>query len=212
MTREYLLYGLGFLAQMLFGLRMVSQWVSSEIAGYSVSPTFFWKTSLVAAILFLIYGVLRTDIVIVTGQSLSYYIYLRNLQLKDEFPHMSHAVLYAAVILPIPILLWAFLYRNDAVWFSWQLPELYQLLLVTGLAGQFLLNLRFFIQWLYAERFHVSFFPPMFWILSWIGALMVMTYALYRGDPVLSLAQMLALLVYTRNIVLNRKSMHAGTV
>jgi lipid-A-disaccharide synthase-like uncharacterized protein len=212
MTSEYWLYGLGFLAQMLFGLRMVSQWISSEIAGYSVSPTFFWKMSLLAAIIFLIYGVLRTDIVIVIGQSLSYYIYLRNLRLKDEWSRMSHAVRYSSVILPIPIILWAFLYRDGTVWFSWQLPKLYQLLMVAGLTGQFLLSLRFFIQWLYAERFQVSFFPPVFWILSWIGAFMVMTYALYRGDPVLSLSQMLALLVYSRNIALNRKSIHAGAV
>lgn len=212
MTSEYLIYGLGFLAQMLFGLRMVSQWISSEIAGYSVSPTFFWKSSLIAALLFLIYGILRKDFVIVIGQSLSYIIYLRNLQLKDEFRRMSYAVRYGSIILPIVILLWGFLYRDDTLWLSWQVADLYQLLLVTGLAGQFLLSLRFFIQWFYAERFHASFFPPVFWILSWIGAFMVMTYALYRRDPVLSLSQILALLVYTRNIALSRKSMHARAI
>lgn len=208
MSSEYFLYALGFLAQMLFGLRMISQWISSEIAGYSVSPSFFWKTSLAAATLFLIYGVLRTDIVIVIGQFLSYYIYLRNLQLKGEFRDVPRTIRYASIIVPIPILLWAFIYRNDSVWFSWQLPKLYQVLLIAGLVGQFLLSLRFIIQWMYAERFHISFFPPVFWILSWMGAAMVMIYALYRRDPVLSLAQMLALLVYTRNIFLNRKLAH----
>lgn len=68
---------------MLFGIRIVIQWWIAEKRRESVSPSLFWKFSLAGSAIFLVYGILRTDIVIIVGQIISYVIYIRNLQLKE---------------------------------------------------------------------------------------------------------------------------------
>src|SRR5688572_30965893 len=83
--QKYGIYGLGFFAQSIFGARLVVQLFLSEKKGKVVSPTIFWQLSLMASFLFLIYGIIRNDLVIIIGQTLSYFIYIRNLQLKNEW-------------------------------------------------------------------------------------------------------------------------------
>jgi lipid-A-disaccharide synthase-like uncharacterized protein len=50
-----------------------------------VSPALYWQVSLAGSFIVLVYGVLRKDPVIILGQILSYYIYIRNLQLKQRW-------------------------------------------------------------------------------------------------------------------------------
>ncbi len=78
----YLILGLGMVAQALFAARFIVQLTKSELAGKVVSPIVFWQLSLLASLLLVIYGFLRNDIVIIGGQAVTYYIYIRNLQLK----------------------------------------------------------------------------------------------------------------------------------
>ena len=73
---------LGFLGQGLFSLRMVWQWLASEIAGESIVPLGFWYCSLGGGILLLIYAIQRHDLVFTLGQSTGVLVYLRNLQLN----------------------------------------------------------------------------------------------------------------------------------
>ncbi|QLH33449.1 MAG: lipid-A-disaccharide synthase N-terminal domain-containing protein [Cyclobacteriaceae bacterium] len=87
--RTYWIFGVGFLAQLLFGIRIVIQWWIAEKRRESVSPSLFWKFSLAGSAIFLVYGILRTDIVIIVGQIISYVIYIRNLQLKGDWPKLS---------------------------------------------------------------------------------------------------------------------------
>ena len=76
----------GVIAQLLFGLRFVVQWIASERAGRSVLPLTFWFFSMGGGVLTLIYGLARRDGVIIIGQALSIFIYIRNLMLifKEE--------------------------------------------------------------------------------------------------------------------------------
>ena len=69
--QKYWIYGLGFFAQSMFGVRLIVQLFHSERKGKIVSPTIFWQISLFASFLFLIYGVLRDDIIIILGQTVS---------------------------------------------------------------------------------------------------------------------------------------------
>ena len=69
----------GIVAQLLFGARFVVQWIASERAGRSVMPLMFWFFSMGGGVLTLIYGIARRDGVIIIGQALSVFIYLRNL-------------------------------------------------------------------------------------------------------------------------------------
>ncbi len=71
----------GIVAQLLFGARFVVQWIASERAGRSVMPLTFWFFSMGGGVLTLIYGIARRDGVIIIGQALSVFIYLRNLSL-----------------------------------------------------------------------------------------------------------------------------------
>ncbi|MXU66745.1 lipid-A-disaccharide synthase N-terminal domain-containing protein [Oceanomicrobium pacificus] len=71
--------GLG--AQMMFSMRFIIQWLSSEKQGKSVVPVAFWWFSLTGGLLLLVYGIYRGEIVIILGQSTGIFIYARNLWL-----------------------------------------------------------------------------------------------------------------------------------
>ncbi|WP_395450788.1 lipid-A-disaccharide synthase N-terminal domain-containing protein [Aminobacter sp. UC22_36] len=72
---------LGFLAQGLFTMRFVVQWLASERAKRSVVPIAFWFFSLGGGALLLIYAIKRQDPVFIAGQGLGLFIYIRNLWL-----------------------------------------------------------------------------------------------------------------------------------
>ncbi|ODA67366.1 lipid-A-disaccharide synthase [Methyloligella halotolerans] len=72
--------------------------------------------------------------------------------------------------------------------------------LVVGFAAQMMFAMRFLIQWVYTERARESVVPEAFWYFSLVGGLMLLTYAVYRGDPVFILGQAMGLVVYSRNL------------
>ncbi len=69
-----------------------------------------------------------------------------------------------------------------------------------GFLGQFLFFLRFFFQWVVSERKKESVIPLSFWYLSIGGGLILLSYALYRRDPVFILGQSLGVFIYARNL------------
>ncbi|MBT8196461.1 MAG: lipid-A-disaccharide synthase N-terminal domain-containing protein, partial [Bacteroidia bacterium] len=97
---DSVIYAIGFIAQILFSSRLLVQWIKSEKAGKVLSPTLFWKLSLLASCTLIVYGVLRQDIVIILGQAVSYYNYIRNLRLKREWLKFSFNVRFIALVLP----------------------------------------------------------------------------------------------------------------
>ncbi len=72
---------LGIAGQLLFAMRFIVQWLASERAGRSVVPLAFWFFSIGGASIVLAYGLHQRDPVIILGQSLSFFIYIRNLVL-----------------------------------------------------------------------------------------------------------------------------------
>ena len=70
---------LGYLAQVMFTMRFVVQWIASERAGKSVMPTAFWIFSIGGGLLLLVYALYRKDPVFIAGQALGLFIYVRNL-------------------------------------------------------------------------------------------------------------------------------------
>lgn len=75
-----------------------------------------------------------------------------------------------------------------------------------GLLGQTLFSARFLIQWLASERVRQSIIPTAFWWLSLAGGATLLTYAIWRRDPVFILGQGAGLFVYIRNLMLIRQS------
>jgi lipid-A-disaccharide synthase-like uncharacterized protein len=72
---------LGFVAQALFTMRFVVQWLASERAKRSVVPVAFWFFSLGGGTLLLVYAIQRQDPVFIAGQGMGLFIYIRNLWL-----------------------------------------------------------------------------------------------------------------------------------
>ena len=189
---------LGFSAQGLFSARMLIQWILSEKARKVVSPTIYWQLSLLASILFSIYGWLRGDFVIILGQIFSYYIYIWNLNSKNHWKDIYPALRIIILCIPIAALCYV-LYNTDAssdrLFNHISLP-----LLLFGSAGQIIFTFRFVYQWWYSRSKGESVLPFTFWMLSLIGSLITIIYAIYRKDLVLIIGQSVGFLTYSRNM------------
>ncbi|MFT5388037.1 MAG: lipid-A-disaccharide synthase-like uncharacterized protein [Candidatus Omnitrophota bacterium] len=72
---------IGFVGQLIFGLRFLIQWISSERKGESVIPMAFWYCSIVGSIILLSYAIHRQDPVFIFGQMFGCIVYFRNLKL-----------------------------------------------------------------------------------------------------------------------------------
>ena len=70
---------LGFIAQAMFTMRFVVQWIASERARASVIPVAFWFFSVGGGVLLLIYALYRRDPVFIAGQGFGLLVYIRNL-------------------------------------------------------------------------------------------------------------------------------------
>jgi hypothetical protein len=62
--------------------------------------------------------------------------------------------------------------------------------LAIGFLGQGLFFMRFFVQWLASERKGKSHIPISFWYFSLGGSMILLTYAIYRLDPVFICGQL----------------------
>lgn len=208
---NWLVFGIGFLAQLLFSGRLIVQWILSEKSKRVVTPSLFWKLSLLASFLLFVYGHLRDDFAIMLGQALTYYIYIRNLQLQGEWKKAPKILQWFLLIFPIFIVVYAYnngeydlqkLFQNDAIPF-W--------LLLLGIVSQLLFTFRFIYQWMYSEKTKTSQLPVGFWRLSVLGASLILTYAIFRKDPVLFVGHIAGLIIYIRNIFIWKKQVDANT-
>jgi len=69
-----------------------------------------------------------------------------------------------------------------------------------GLIGQAMFSMRFVLQWLASEKQKKSVIPITFWYFSIAGSLILLSYAIYRRDPVFILGQSFGMFVYLRNL------------
>ena len=206
------IFSIGFLAQFLFFGRTILQWFKSEHEGEVISPRIFWQLSLVASLLMLLYGILRKDFSIILGQLLVYYIYVRNLQLKNAWKTIPLFIRILAVFMPVVILTWLILGETYSISSIIGNEDVQSWLLIWGSAGQIIFTFRFIYQWIYSEKEKESVLPLCFWIFSTLGSMMIFVYSIFRLDPVLFLAHSLGLFMYIRNILIyfGRKSILSG--
>lgn len=71
-------FGLGFLGQGLFGLRLLIQWIVSERLRRSVVPSAFWYLSVPAGLLLFAYALWRHDLVFSINEGVCSLIFMRN--------------------------------------------------------------------------------------------------------------------------------------
>lgn len=197
-----LVYIIGFLAQIFFSARILIQWILSEKAKEIVSPSIFWILSIAGSYLLFIYGWCRDDFSIILGQIISYYIYIWNLNAKGIWKKVH--MLLRIVLVITPVVACAYLLREPEVFFNqfFRNENIPIWLLVFGSAGQVIFTLRFIYQWAYSYRRHVSTLPIGFWIISLTGSAIIVSYGIFRLDPVLILGQSTGFVAYTRNIIL----------
>src|SRR5438094_10676631 len=69
---------LGYVAQILFTMRFVVQWIASERAGKMVMPIAFWFFSIGGGLLLLVYALYIRDPVFSLGQLFGLFVYLQN--------------------------------------------------------------------------------------------------------------------------------------
>lgn len=202
---SWLIYSVGFFAQLLFSGRLILQWVLSEKSKKVLTPSLFWWLSLLASFLLFVYGYLREDFAIMLGQTLTYFIYIRNLQLQGQWKKTPKSLQWFLFLFPVIIVIYSFnnnsydidkLFRNDAIplW-----------LLAWGSIAQIIFTLRFVYQWLYSEKNKASSLPFGFWLLSLVGSIMILIYAVFRKDPVLLVGHLMGAIIYIRNIAILKK-------
>lgn len=210
MSSGWLSYGLfvyviGFSAQILFSARLLVQWIQSERVKKVLTPELFWELSLMASFLLFVYGWLRDDFAIMLGQSITYFIYIRNMQLQGSWRRIPTFLQIFLWLFPLFVVLYS--YNNNEIDMHrlFKNEEIPLLLLLWGSIGQILFTFRFVYQWIYSERIKESHLPFGFWILSLTGSLMILSYAVFRKDPVLLLGQLFGFIIYIRNIIIGLK-------
>ncbi|MDY6801466.1 MAG: lipid-A-disaccharide synthase N-terminal domain-containing protein [Bacteroidota bacterium] len=198
-------YIIGFVAQILFSARLLLQWIQSEKVKKVLTPVIFWQLSLIASFLLFVYGWIRDDFAIILGQTITYFIYIRNMQIQSSWKNFHWVFRVILILLPLTIIVYSFynnqtdldrLFRNEDIPFK---------LLLWGSMGQIIFTFRFVYQWIYSERKKESSLPFGFWLLSLIGSLMILSYAVIRKDPVLFLGQLFGFIIYFRNIIIGLK-------
>ena len=202
---NWIIYSVGFFAQLLFSGRLILQWIISEKNKKVLTPSLFWKLSLIASFLLFVYGYLREDFAIMMGQALTYFIYIRNLQLQGEWQKAPKWLQWFLWIFPVLLVIYSYnnnsydidkFFRNEAIPLG---------LLIWGSVAQIIFTLRFIYQWIYSEKNKESTLPFGFWLLSLIGSIMILIYAILRKDPVLLVGHLMGSAIYFRNILLLKK-------
>ena len=196
------IFAIGFLAQLLFSARLISQWFLSEKAKKVETPVLFWKLSLLASIVLFTYGYLREDLAIMLGQFLIYGIYWRNLHLMEEWHKRN--VLFKILVIAFPFFISAYIIFFGTLQWSdlFKSENITGLLIALGILGQIVYTSRFFYQWYFSEKNQESSLPLGFWILSLIGSILLFTYGIFRHDPVLIAAHFFGAIIYMRDIYL----------
>ena len=85
-------------------------------------------------------------------------------------------------------------------------PE--QIWIGVGFLGQALFGSRMLVQWIVSEREGRSVVPTVFWYISIAGGVVLLSYAIYRADPVFIFGQAAGSMVYLRNIYFIHREKH----
>ena len=202
----WIVIGIGAIAQILFSSRLLLQWILSEKHRKVLTPVLFWEFSLLASFLLFVYGYLRDDFAIMLGQTVTYYIYIRNMQFQHQWEKLPKA--FRVFIYVFPLLILAYGYNNGIYDRKnlFENEDIAPWLFVLGIISQLLFTFRFIYQWIYYEKRKESHLPLGFWVISLSGSFLILVYAAFRRDPVLLAGQLTGFIVYFRNIVIIQKN------
>lgn len=189
----------GMIGNVLFTVRMLIQWLSSEKNKKSVVPVSFWWISLAGTLVFIVYAYLRHELPFILGYAVTLVPYVRNLAIhyRPHRPPRSMGVILGVAMAIGCILLWSTWARQGRgtfdAWFYF------------GLVGNFVFMSRFIVAWVVSEKQRQSVLPLSFWMISLVGSTILLIYSLVRGDLVFILGFIFNGIPYVRNIMLIRR-------
>lgn len=86
LDNQTLWVGAGLMAQLLFGVRFLVQWLYSEARGQSLIPPAFWYLSVAGGVILVSYAIHQREVVFIIGESVTLAIFLRNLIMLRKQP------------------------------------------------------------------------------------------------------------------------------
>ena len=209
-----LLYPLGFIPSLAFGLRFLLQWIQSERKGESIVSPLFWYLSIVGNVLFMIHAFIQVQYPICLIQGCNAVLSWRNLNLFHGGAEKTSQNSIIAILLSLcGLITVAFMFQGHEHWMRiptapWENITKVRVSLfwhILGSVGFFLFASRFWLQWWMAEKAKKSYLPEAFWWVSVFGALIIITYSIKISDSVNLIAPAIGLIPYLRNLMLIQK-------
>ena len=192
------LEALGWAGNGFYFSRFFVQWWMSERAGKSVAPPVFWWLSVAGAAALGTYAYLQADSPLFVGYAITFVIYVRNVMIEHLGDRAGKIGTLPALGLGLVAALLMLRYGAtpagaDTASKPW---------LVAAFVGQVFFSLRFVIQWYATERAGAAYFPRSFWWCSLIGNVLLLAYAIKRGDPIFIAGFAAGPFVQIRNLML----------
>ena len=196
---------IGLLSQACYGARQLVQWIMTERYKRVVSPTGYWAFSLVGCCFMLIYGWLREDLVILLGQTASFFVYVLNLIYKGAWRRLPKALRVALYTVPAVALVATLVNAPHLLDRFIHNPDIPLGLMIYGTLGQMVYLSRYAFQVYISVKHGESLLPPVFWAISIVGSLLILVYGIIRRDVVLILGQSAGIAIYARNFYIGTK-------
>ncbi len=189
-----ILYPLGYIANLTFGVRFFWQWISSEIEKKSLAGQPFWRLSMIGNFLLCLHALIQTQYHVCLIQAGNAIISWRNLDLfKSSERQVKRRTVYlyllgASFSITALFFLQSIL-TNDFDWFrvpanAWkhtaELPSIWHLI---GFLAVILFSSRFWVQWWLNEKHKTSQLSLPFWWLTFAGNVACLIYFYRIGDP-----------------------------
>lgn len=216
--REFL-YPLGYLSAIIFALRFMQQWITSELHQKSMVTRSFWQLSLAGNVMFMIHAFLQVQFHVCLIQALNGIISWRNLNLMRSSAEQirlrtvvltmvgSTAALALGFVLQGYFLGGGFIeWFRIPIWSGSSAEHVGVMWHIIGTAGLLLFSSRFWVQWWSAEQEHVSTLSLPFWWLSLGGGVLSLIYFIKIEDPVNVIGPAFGMIPYIRNVMLIYKA------
>ena len=136
------------------------------------------------------------------GQFITYYIYIRNLQLQNQWNRLQKEIQIGFINFPLIVLLITFLKGEFDFSQLFNRNFIPFWLLALGIVSQLIFTLRFIFQWIISEKNKFSQLPNTFWILSTVGSVLILIYSIFRKDPILFIGHAFGVIIYCRNLII----------
>jgi lipid-A-disaccharide synthase-like uncharacterized protein len=187
----------GWFGNACFFARVALQWIGVERRKTRAAPRLFWLLSIAGSILLGAFAVQRGTWILLVGFAVNGLIYTRNLQIgsiaEGALPMTNRVVLSLALASALALVAAGLAGGPLASGGTWAWTAL-------AIVGQATWSSRFVVQWAMSERSRQSHFPPAFWVISLIGNVLLLIYAVHLWEAVFIAGLALGPIAQVRNL------------